>query len=120
MYDPAFLSEYEKEKREAREFYNRIGRVWCPALNDYVVFNRVGFRHLIRKNALPRARNEQRRRFALLPKSAFILTDPFMIAAHRKEGRFNFWAFTKEHNNRKIKVIIRQIGERQKHFFSIF
>jgi hypothetical protein len=120
MENPAFQSEYKKTKKEAREIYNKIGRVWCPALNDYIVFNRTGFRHLLRKNSLPRARNEQKRRFALLPQSALILSDPFVNITHRKEGKFDFWAFTKEHNNRKIKVIIRQIGEHQKHFFSIF
>jgi len=116
----AFLSEYEKEKRKAREFYNKIRRVWCPALNDYVVFNRIGFRHLIRKNSLPRARNEQKRRFALLPQSILILSDPAMKVVHRKEGKFDFWAFTKEYNNRKIKIIVRQIEGRQKIFFSVF
>jgi len=45
MHDPAFDFYYEKKKKEAKEDYDKIGRVWCPALGDTVSFNNIGFRH---------------------------------------------------------------------------
>ncbi len=49
MGNPIIDESYQKEKKKAKEFYAAIGRVWCPALDEHVVFNNTGFRHLIRK-----------------------------------------------------------------------
>ena len=35
---------------EKREWYKKIGKVYCPILNDYIIFNSKGFYHFI-KNA---------------------------------------------------------------------
>ncbi len=54
---------YDDAKRRVKEFYARIGSVWCPASNDYVSFKSAGLRHLIRKGKMPRPERDQMRRF---------------------------------------------------------
>ena len=48
MENPIIVDSYESAKKKAEEYYGKIGDAWCPSLNDRVVFNRFGFRHLIR------------------------------------------------------------------------
>jgi len=120
MENPIRENCYEEEKQKAQKFYASIGKIWCPALNEYVLFDRSGFRHLIWKNTVPRPRNEQKRRFALLPQSVKILENQNAHIVHRKENNLNFWAFTEKHTDKTIKVIVRQIDGREKHFFSVF
>jgi hypothetical protein len=66
MESPAYEESYEEAKRKAKEFYEKIGSIWCPALNEYVIFNRAGLRHLMQKGPAFRPKSEQKRRFALI------------------------------------------------------
>jgi hypothetical protein len=117
---------YEEEKHRAKEYYKRLGRIWCPGLNDYVVFNSVGFRHLMRKGGTWRSKDEQMRRFDLLPYAQKIITDPKAVFITEKRtlipltSEAEFFACTNQIDGQQITVIIRQINMRQKHFFSIF
>lgn len=83
MKNPIEDDDYEKLKKEAKESYEKIGKIWCPALDDHIVFKKPGFRHLIWKGA-------------------------------------QFWAFTKEIDGKKIRVVMRQTNGKEKHFFSVF
>ena len=75
---------YKACKEWAKRFYKKIGTVLSPALdNQYISFNNVGFTHLIRKMSL-RSRNEQKRRFLLLPKVESIIKNPIAIIVYRK------------------------------------
>ena len=68
---------YEKAKQQAKQIYSKIGRIKCPALGDeYVLFTSAGFDHLLRKGRIPRTRNEQKRRFTLLPYVEKIIKNP--------------------------------------------
>jgi hypothetical protein len=127
---------YEKAKRQAKECYRKIGRVWCPALNDYVTFNDAGFRHLIWRGKASRSRKEQTRRFSLLPHAPSIVSLSTTYIEYRKEQRrtttgswgtkrtlfstVRFWKLVGENNGGKISVIIQQFSKGQKHFLSIF
>jgi hypothetical protein len=124
------------EKQEAKAIYFRIGRVWCPALGDYVVFNREGFRHLIRKQGTLRSPSEQSRRLALIPYVKEILEKSLIVAEHRTEQRIgilrthgnkkigttqiDFWSLKVEQNGEIITVVIRQSPGGIKHFLSVF
>jgi len=115
---------YEKTKKEAREVYDKIGRVWSPALNDYVLFSNVGFWHLIRKGNKHRPRVHQIKRFALIPRAGKIISSS-SIQISKREGMKNgrrvyFWAFRATVDRKNIRVIIQQIGNGHKHFLSIF
>jgi hypothetical protein len=111
---------YKIAKRKAKEFYGKIDRAWCPALDDYIVFNKTGFQHLMRKGNVPRVNSEQKRRFALLPYACLLLNDSNVRIIFRKEKDATFWSFTEEINDRAIVLIVRQINDGNKHFFSIF
>ena len=124
------------EKQKAKILYFQIGRVWCPALGDYVSFNREGFRHLIRKQGTLRSPDEQSRRLALIPYVKEILEKSLVVAEYRTEQRIvivrthgnkkieaaqmNFWSLKAEHNGKIITVVIRQSPGGIKHFLSVF
>jgi len=96
----------------------------CPSLNNEMVcFNSIGFKHLIRK-AEKRTFREQRFRFSLLPFAPMIIFDADVIVNYRfsnnKHGKITqFWGINKTYRNIVLRVIIRQIGCGQKHFYSI-
>ena len=137
MENPADGNSYEEIKRKAREFYGKIGLVWCTALNDHIVFNSVGFRHLIWKGAEQRPQQEQKRRFALLPYIKNTLTNHRGMMEFREEirtsivkehgkkirrlSRARFWGLViNGGDGTTITIVIRQIDSRNKHFFSIY
>ncbi len=62
------ISNYEKLREDAQKFYNGIGRIFSPVLNQEVHFNSEGFNHIIFKNPRSeRERSSQILRFKLLP-----------------------------------------------------
>ncbi len=132
------VSNYEKIKEDARQFYNQIGKVACPAFeNQPVHFNSEGFNHLVFKgNRKERDKQEQIMRFKLLPlalkmiKLASIYQEKdetiqeFRVKKFKKiieESKVvKYWGIIGILENKKIKVIIRQVGENgQKHFWSV-
>ncbi len=127
---------YEKSKEKAKDIYSKIGRIECPALsNEFVTFSRVGFNHLVRKGRIPRTKNEQKRRFTLIPYIEGIIKNPKAKVLYREktikykanrhgekiliESKAKFWAFEEKVERCRIKVIIRQLGDGNKHFFSV-
>ena len=98
----------------------QIVRVSCPKLNASIAFNRIGFRHLIRKGGVRRPRGEQKRRFALLRYAPGIISNPRANVVLRTKGRAHFWMFQEERGGRMVKVIVRQLRGGKKHFYSIF
>ncbi len=127
---------YEKTKEEAKKLYSKIGHIWCPALNDYVVFNSIGFQHLTWQGKTIRRRKEQLRRFALLPRTIEIVGEPVHNVEYRRmskdvivkrhgkkfavKTRAQFWGLNAEMDGKKIRVVIGKIGDGGKHFFSVF
>ena len=128
---------YQKSKEKAKEIYSKIGRIQCPALNnEYISFTSAGFSHLIRKGRIPRSKNEQKKRFVLIPFIESVIKNPrAKILFKRQEARditnrhgdkiliksiADFWTFVEEINGCIIKVVIRQLeGKNQKHFLSV-
>ena len=125
-----------QQRKKTRGVYNAFGRAWCPAFNEYVAFNNEGFRHLIWQQERQRSKKEQTRRFALLTHAKDIIEKTHEYAAYRVEekvskakwygaktknvSRAQFWELNREIESRHISVIIRQVGNGKKHFFSIF
>ncbi|MFZ1019938.1 MAG: hypothetical protein WAN61_03050 [Minisyncoccia bacterium] len=127
---------YEKSKKIAKKIYSKIGRIPCPAFgNEIVSFTSEGFSHLIRKGRIPRTRNEQKKRFALIPYIEEIIKNPRAeITFRQTEEKYivnrhgenillssiaNFWTFHAHIQECDIKLVIRQIGQGQKQFQSI-
>jgi hypothetical protein len=114
---------YEEVKQKAKELYERVGRVWCPALNDEIIFGSNGFRHLVRNGSRHRYKSEQKRRFALISLAKDILENSQNFAVREIDSggkKATFWAFTERRNDKIIKVIVRQIEGQKKKFLSVF
>ena len=88
----------------------------------WVVFNNIGFKHLIRK-ARVRSRKEQIKRFELLKYVPEILKNPdanvlcrITTSGHHKT---HYWSFREEKDGKDITVVVRQVGNGVKHFYSV-
>lgn len=127
---------YKKAKEKAKQIYSKIGIIKCPALGDsYVSFSRKGFTHIMRKGRIPRTRNEQKRRFTLLGHVETIIKNPKARIEYEKrvvkekvnrhgqkiliESTAHFWTFMEKVDDCNIKIIIRQLNDGDRHFFSI-
>lgn len=131
------LSNYDKLREDALRFYGEIGRIHCPALGEAVHFTSEGFNHIVFKGARSeRERSSQILRFKLLP-LAFKLVrtttthqeyeetlKEFLVKSHKKRTRkikpVRYWGLIAIVDGRKIKVILRKIGDNGTiHFWSI-
>ncbi len=110
---------YEDAQRRAKGFYFKIGRVWCPLLNDYIRFGGAGWRHIIRKRGVFRPKSEQKRRFALLDDAANLIEDSTTEVIY-SEKALKFWKLIGRRPDCIIKVVIRQFEGGEKHFLSVY
>lgn len=112
-------------KKQIKIFFNRHKQVICPALpGEPVVFNAKGINHLIYKGS--RSRRDKKRilvNIRLLPLAIKILKKmPFVQeeSDYVKDGvKYRFWTFEAVVEKRRIKVIVRQVGNGRKHFWSV-
>ena len=131
------VSNYDTLRENAQTFYNSAGRIFSPALNDQVHFTAEGFNHIIFKGSRSeRDRSTQILRFKLLPLAIKLVKlattyqeyeetlKEFEIKAYKKRARksksVKYWGLIAIIDGRKIKVIIRKIGDNgTMHFWSI-
>ena len=114
-------------KKTARRQYRKIKFVACPAFpREKIIFNSKGFNHLFYQGstkARTRAKLETSVRVKLLPRAIKLLR---LMPLPQEESsyllekkRYQFWAFEGVVDNKRIKVIVRQIGNGNKHFWSV-
>ena len=122
MENPAIFDDHKKEIAIAEALYFGFGCVWCPTLDDFVYFGKLGFRHLIRKGRKFRTRNEQCRRLALLPYTPIILKDKSAIldADNRYTEKIKYWTLKAPYKKDDITVVVMQIKQGKKYFVSIY
>lgn len=131
------LSNYDKLREDALKYYSSVGTAFSPALNQKVCFQAEGFNHIIFKNARSeRERSSQILRFKLLPLACKLIKTSttyqefeesikeVTLKRHKKKVReskaVNYWGIIAIMDGRKIKVIIRKIGDNgAPHFWSI-
>lgn len=131
------LSNYEKLKDDAQSFYNQISKVFSPALNQDIYFNSEGFNHILFKGSRSeRERPSQMLRFKLLHLAVKLIKlstthqefeetlKEFEVKSHKKRIHktkpVRYWGIIAIVNSRKIKVILRQVGDGGAiHFWSI-
>lgn len=133
------LDKYDECRTQTENFYNGIGKIKCPILGDYVVFSSEGFNHLVYKNKSERTKNDQMTKFKLLPSGKKIIgltttvqeyTESLIEVRRKKMIRgkrrpyienviAKYWCFSAIIDGLKIKVIVRQVGEGNKHFWSV-
>ncbi len=110
--------------RNAKIEYNKIKYIESPAFNgERIYFNKYGFNHLIRKQKDLRSKDEQIRRLKLLSLVHRLLISSSKIDNYRMnivDGYpASFWSIIGNVEGKKVKVIIRQLGNGRKHFFSV-
>jgi len=128
---------YRKSKEKAKNIYSKIGHIPSPAFGgELVAFTNVGFNHLVRKGRIPRPKNEQKRRFSLIPHVETIIRNPkAVILYQRRETKYitnrhgektlvrsvaDSWTFVETIDGRVVKVVIRQLSTGgPKHFLSV-
>lgn len=131
------VSNYKKIRENAHNFYRKIGAIRCPALkNDLVHFTAEGFNHLIyKKKRRERNKSDQVTKFKLLPQAKTIIEisttcqeyDEGLIGVEKKKFKkivhetttVRYWGLVAIIKNFRVKVIVRQIGNGQKHFWSV-
>jgi hypothetical protein len=128
---------YNQIKSDLKSFYDGINNVYCPVFKSSVVFNADGFNHLIYRNdRREREKQAQLVKFKILPlaKDLIEITTTFQEYEERlQEVRvkkfkkivveakvIKFWGIIAILNNKKIKAIVRKVGENgQLHFWSV-
>ena len=130
------ISNYENLREDTRKLYDEARLIHSPALDDRVSFTAEGFNHIIFKAARrERERSSQVMRFKLLPRAIRLVAHAntfqefeetikeFEVKArkkrHKKSKPVRYWGIIAIFEGRKIKVILRKIGEGQLHFWSI-
>ncbi|MCX6761186.1 MAG: hypothetical protein NTZ84_03755 [Candidatus Nealsonbacteria bacterium] len=131
------LSNYNKLREDTQKFYSSIGSVFSPAFNQKIYFPSEGFNHIIFKNARSeREKSSQILRFKLLPLAIKLIKisttyqefeetiKEFEIKSYKKKVKkskpVSYWGIIAIVEGRKIKSIIRKIGDNgAMHFWSI-
>jgi len=128
--------DFNKVRLDAENFYTTIGEVFCPYFNENINFNVEGLKHLkFKSNKVARPHSEQYTRLKLLylvPKIVSLShtiqgiwhTKHFeRIRVHSRTDTIlkpvSFYEFIAVLENIRIKVIIKQINNGQKFFWSI-
>jgi len=134
-------NELELLRKKAKEVYTEINEVHCPYFKEKVHFNAQGFNHIRYKGARKeRDHKSQEMRLKLLKLAPQVIRDSKTIQEYDEESVF----IEVKHNKRKekelklaryfgfiaiigndpkkgmkTKVIVRQVGNGQKHFWNI-
>jgi hypothetical protein len=121
MENPIIENHKETLAQKTKAFYKQIGHIWCPTLGDYVAFSTPGFRHLLRGGAGWRSRLDKRRRFLLLKFAPQIIASPHAkVVPGEQTEKAKFWEISEKYDKKLITVVVRQIGQGNKHFFSTY
>lgn len=108
-----------------RALYKEMGMIKCPVLADaLIVFTNAGFNHLLRKGRKARTPIDQARRLRLLKFVRGIILDPRALCEERRaldslSRNVCFWGLTLTLGGRSVTVVIRQVEDGPKHFFSV-
>jgi len=131
------ISNYEKLRGDTASFYSGIKKIFSPALNEEVTFSAEGFNHLVFKGSRSeREKNSQILRFKLLPLAVKLIKlstthqefeetiKEFEVKEKKKRVRktksVKYWGIIAIIGSRKIKVILRKIGDNGNiHFWSV-
>lgn len=116
--------------REKRTWYKTIKKVYCPILNEYVVFNSKGFYHL-RYDTFGKARSikEQSYKLGLLPLVIPVIKNARKVHEYKKQqyskplGKyFEIWELraTAGKQNTEVSVVLRRIGNGNITFLSVW
>lgn len=128
--------DFEKVRMDAEAFYGTIGEIQCPYFGEKISFNVAGLKHLkFKSDEVARSHSEQYARLKLLTLAPQVLslshtvqgiwhTKHFeRIRVHSRTDTIlkpvSFYEFIAVLENTRVKVIVKQIDNGQKFFWSI-
>lgn len=128
---------YQNKKEAARRIYTAQPLIHSPYFDKDIVLGEEGFQHLSLSAVGPRTKEEQTRRFLLLPLALHILKTATTLQAYRKQrmavgtpgtgpghqGKETvwWWAFKALFPKQGIMVgvVVRKVGTGKPHFWSV-
>ena len=128
---------YQSKKEAAHQLYAAQPLVHSPFFTDDIVLGSEGFRHLQVSGQGERDKEDQIRRFMLLPLGLQVLKTATTLQSYRKrpaatyphgEGHVlkerkavQWWCFTALFVKRalRVKVVVRTVGDGKLHFWSV-
>ena len=121
------FSDFIEEKRV---WYKTVEKVYCPILNQYVVFNSKGFYHLrYDSHGKRREISEQKYKIGLLPLVIPVIQLATSVADYKKEqyskplGKYyEIWELKEIVGRQKalVSVVLRRIGDGNITFLSVW
>lgn len=115
----------KKFKEQIKIIFKQTREIPCPAFGgEKIYFNAKGINHLIYKGSRSRRDKDRiKTNIRLLPRAIKLLS---LSTFWQEENQyikdkitFKFWAFEAVIEDRRIKVIIRQVGKGRKYFWSV-
>ncbi|MCB9814878.1 hypothetical protein H6784_05735 [Candidatus Nomurabacteria bacterium] len=130
------LSNYDSLRKDSHAWFHALKPVESPVLNNLIHFTSEGFEHIIYKSARSeRDKSSQIMRLKLLPLAIKLIETSttfqeyeetikqFIVKQCKKKvqisKRVQYWGIIAIIEGRKIKVIIRKIGNGKHHFWSV-
>ena len=128
--------KYEAIKTQTLAFYESQKPIFCPALNDHVLFTSIGFNHIMyKRHRAMRDQESQIMRFKMLPRAIRLIELTTTYQEFEKSEKLfevkmqkkkvmqrkdvSYWGIIAIIDERKIKVVVRKIGNGKIHFWSI-
>ena len=120
---------YEELMNERKTWYNKVKKIYCPCINEDVIFNSKGFHH-IKYDGSGRARSKRERmyRLGILPLAIPVIKFATKVYkyippeySNKLEKSVEYWALKKNvgKQNTTIVVVLRRIGSGNISFYSI-
>lgn len=112
-------------KEKAKKFFQDNSSIKCPSFpKEKIYFNAKGMQHLFYKGSRSKRYIKRiAKNVELLPRAVQLLelmSLPQEEDSYKYLGKkYKFWAFEAVVENRRIKVVVRQIGTGKKHFYSV-
>lgn len=133
---PINEDQFNQIKTSAESFYKSCGKVFCPYLNEMISFNSKGLDHLkFYSKHFARAREEQLVRFKLIHLAPEVINSSKTLQGIRQTKNFelievnnrtervlkvvSYYEFIAILENKRVRVVIKQIENNPKYFWSI-
>ncbi|MDE2188434.1 MAG: hypothetical protein KGJ35_01755 [Patescibacteria group bacterium] len=125
-----------EERASFEAFYKNIGKIYCPYFKDYIHFTDVGIDHLRFKNKFTlRTEKDRDMRIKMLPRAIHLIGKTVTLQNRSYRRRFEtryinsrkeniltdvkYYEFVAIIEERHIRVVIKQIENKEKVFLSV-
>lgn len=130
------INNFEEVKTKGEALYKNIGKVYCPFFKTDIFFNTQGLEHLkFKRREKARLEHDQYMRFKLIHLAPEIISASHTLQGILKTKKFervrshnrtdqilkpvNYYEFIAVVNRDRVKVIVKQIDNGEKIFWSI-